>query len=138
MKNNLSTEDFFDHVIKIKQFSEDGITENRKPRIFKTGNKKNDYYRTLDGKFTHYKGQAKARNIDFNLSRKDFKALWQQPCSYCGSTIDTIGIDRIDSSKAYSQGNCISCCQTCNSMKNEKSDGEFRAQINLIESHISY
>jgi len=138
MKNDLSTEAFFSHICKIQQFSEDGVLERRKPRIFKTGNAKKDYYLTVDGKFVHYKNSAKKRNIDFNLSKNQFKSFWQQPCSYCGSTIDTIGIDRIDSSKAYSQSNCAPCCQTCNSMKNDKSEEDFKAHINLIHNHITY
>lgn len=138
IKNALSTEAFFIHVSKVQKFSEDGIIEDRKPRIFKTGNTKNDYYLTVDGKFSYYKGMAKKRNINFGLSLNQFKSFWQKPCSYCGSTIDTIGIDRIDSSKAYNQNNCIPCCTTCNSMKNDKSDGEFKTHINLIYSHITY
>ena len=138
MKNDLSTETFFSHICKIKQFSEDGILENRKPRIFKTGNAKNDYYRTVDGRFVHYKSEAKKRGIDFNLSKNQFKPFWQKPCSYCGSTIDTIGIDRIDSSKAYRSDNCTPCCAACNSMKNDKPEKDFEDHIALIFANISY
>jgi len=137
MKSDLSTEAFFSHICKIQQFSEDGITENRRPRIFKTGNAKNDYHRTVDGKFAHYKSGAKKRNIDFLLSKAQFEEFWQQSCSYCGSTINTVGIDRIDSSKPYSQSNCTPCCTTCNSMKNDKSEKDFKRQISLVYRSVS-
>jgi hypothetical protein len=47
------------------------------------------------------------------------------------------GIDRIDSSKGYIQGNCVSCCTLCNRMKMEHSLEIFFNQIRKIyDKHL--
>lgn len=81
--------------------------------------------------YIHYKNNAAQRNINFNLSEKDFKVLVKQNCYYCGQAPtktktasykneyeEINGIDRIDSSKEYSLDNCVPCCEMCNKMKN--------------------
>lgn len=45
------------------------------------------------------------------------------------------GIDRIDSSKGYSDDNCVSCCSMCNLMKNNYSVYDFLNHINKISSY---
>ena len=42
------------------------------------------------------------------------------------------GIDRIDSNIGYIKENCVSCCWTCNKMKNNFSQKEFLEKINKI------
>lgn len=51
--------------------------------------------------------------------------FWNQPCSYCGSEIKTIGIDRVDNSIGYSMNNSVSCCIICNRMKRNYKVEEF-------------
>lgn len=72
---------------------------------------------TLGKKFVTYKHGAKVRGHAFNLTKDEFSSFWQVPCTYCGSEVATIGIDRIDSSIGYSFDNCVSCCTMCNTMK---------------------
>ena len=67
-------------------------------------------------RYNTYKSSAKTRDIPFELTFEQFKLFWQKPCKY-GCTIDTIGLDRIDSSKGYTLDNVISCCATHNKMK---------------------
>jgi len=38
-------------------------------------------------------------------------------CSYCGGSIETIGIDRINSTLGYVLDNVTACCSICNTMK---------------------
>lgn len=59
----------------------------------------------------------KRRGIKFLMSREKFDELWAQPCSYCGARIETIGIDRLNSSGDYTDDNVVPCCPTCNKMK---------------------
>lgn len=95
--------------------------------------------------FIHYINNARQRNISWDLSDLEFKDLVLGKCYYCGdfpkSTKTTTwngvseavnGIDRIDSDIGYIKENCVSCCGTCNKMKNNFSQKEFLEKINKI------
>ena len=75
--------------------------------------------------FSYYKRNAKNRKIPFEITFDEFMLYWQQPCSYCGEKIITIGLDRIDNSTGYCAGNIIPCCHICNVMKNNHTINEF-------------
>lgn len=92
---------------------------------------------TFKGKLLSYKVGAEKREIEWRLSDDEFKSFWQKPCSYCGSEIETIGVDRLDSSIGYTIDNCTACCTTCNRMKLLMSKDEFINQIKLILKHIT-
>jgi hypothetical protein len=87
------------------------------------------------GKLSQYKGNAKTRNIAWELTRKEFESFWQEPCSYCGSEIETIGLDRIDSSQSYNIDNVVSCCSICNAMK---LDHSYEKWINHMKKVIKH
>lgn len=80
---------------------------------------------SLNGKYSNYKKNSKARGIIFEITLEDFSKFWNVPCSYCGELISTVGVDRIDNSKGYILDNIISCCSTCNSMKGKLSKEQF-------------
>ena len=86
----------------------------------------------LAEKAADYKRRAKNKGLVFELSTCDFVTLQHAHCEYCGGD-DTLGFDRIDSSKGYVQENVTACCKTCNIMKNTLSYGEFVAHINKIQ-----
>src|SRR3990167_8069720 len=65
--------------------------------------------KTPKGCFSHYKCRAKYRGKLFKISFEDFNTFWQQPCSYCGASIATIGLDRMDNQKGYLIGNFTPC-----------------------------
>jgi 5-methylcytosine-specific restriction endonuclease McrA len=92
---------------------------------------------TLERQYKIKGNMARHRSISFTLTPGEFEQLWQQPCSYCGDEILTVGIDRIDSSKGYSQDNCVPCCKRCNAMKSDMSIGEFLYAIRKIYDHIT-
>ena len=75
------------------------------------------YYYSCKGKYSEYKKSAKTRGHSFDLSVQEFESFWQKDCSYCGSAIVTIGLDRINSLAGYSIDNVVSCCSSCNTMK---------------------
>lgn len=78
---------------------------------------------------------AADRNYDFTLSLKRFAEIVTQKCFYCG-TIDKLnGIDRVDNSKHYIEGNVVSCCPTCNRMKHTMTIQEF---VNKCSSIVKY
>jgi predicted Zn-ribbon and HTH transcriptional regulator len=84
-----------------------------------------NYRKNLNGKWQQYKNNAKKRNLAFNLTLHEFGEYWQEPCSYCGSGIETIGVDRVDSSLGYTVENTVSCCFTCNEMKMTRTKAEW-------------
>ena len=80
--------------------------------------------------FSSYKGRAKSDNINFYLCYEFFESLVTKNCHYCGreplkvKSTDKVfyewnGIDRIDSNKDYSEGNCVTCCYICNKGKSD-------------------
>jgi len=93
------------------------------------------YYKppTPEIRYYQYKYGANKRNIDWNLSYEQFMLFWKKPCSYCGSPVETIGLDRIDSLKGYTIDNVVPCCgkraadhkMACNIMKSNASREEF-------------
>lgn len=94
-----------------------------------------------------YKRNAKNRNIEFILSKDDFREITKQECAYCGTSPDCVvrkdyngfngdyiynGIDRIDSKLGYTVENCVPCCARCNWMKNNIPKDDFIAHITKI------
>jgi hypothetical protein len=95
------------------------------------------YRNSIDSKFSQYRSLAKRRNISFLLTKDQFATFWQKPCYYGGNKpgheIETIGIDRIDSSKGYSIENCVPCCFRCNIAKNDMNIQDFFQWVRGIQ-----
>ena len=102
--------------------------------------------------FSTYKSNAFKRGLLFDLKLESLKELCSGQCRYCGcppatkywqkgallsservlaSTMMVNGIDRLDPSLGYVDGNVVSCCKTCNYAKLKMTETEF---INWIES----
>ena len=99
--------------------------------------------------FNTYKLGARNRNLCWELTKEQAKELFQQNCYYCGSppnqqskTTDAApefiynGIDRINNTLGYSQGNCVPCCSTCNYAKRDMEYDEFVCWIARIYRHL--
>ena len=89
--------------------------------IIKKNNNKN-YYKvysqSCSGRYSIYERNAKKRNLEFALDFKSYQDdFYQKPCYYCGEIC--MGIDRIDNSKGYIEGNMEPCCSKCNYLKND-------------------
>jgi hypothetical protein len=101
--------------------------------------------------FKSYKYNAEKREKSFCISSDRFYELTKQDCYYCGQEPknkikashynekhgDYIynGIDRIDSSKGYEEGNVVPCCGTCNIMKMALPQQEFLDHIERIHNY---
>lgn len=96
--------------------------------------------------YNKYKCSANYRNLEFNLSKKEFISLTKQKCHYCNiepkQNIETPykngsyifnGIDRLDNSRGYTLDNCVPCCGICNKAKRDLSYNEF---VNWIDRLI--
>jgi len=87
-----------------------------------------------------YKRHAERRGFKWLLSREFIERLIKQDCVYCGSKPSNIkktknsiggglvysGIDRIDSSKDYTEDNVVACCRVCNYAKSNMDVNEFK------------
>lgn len=113
---------------------------DRKPRYClhkkEISNQARKYHQSSKGKYRSYKESAKRRSFPFELSIEEFITFWQKPCHYCGDSIETIGLDRIDNSKGYSLDNCVSCCYICNIMKASLDKETFISHIRKINNHF--
>ena len=80
-----------------------------------------DYKETDRGRYF----SAKARSIKdhgvswWNLSEELYISLIANSCHYCKGPLNKkgSGLDRKDNSKGYIEGNVVSCCRKCNSVK---------------------
>jgi len=92
-----------------------------------------------------YQRNARVRDLVFRLNKDQFKNLTQGFCFYCGvpgsNVIDRLrhngvyvynGIDRLDNSVGYTKKNCVTCCKTCNWMKNTMNYKEFIDHVKRI------
>jgi hypothetical protein len=86
-------------------------------------------------KFNEYRRSAESRGLVFNLTLEQFESFWGKPCSYCGSQIITIGLDRVDNKKGYTLENITPCCWPCNRLKRGFSRSEFIEQRTKIAIH---
>lgn len=72
--------------------------------------------------------------IDFDT----FSSLVKGKCYYCGqvgsNSTGYNGIDRVDNSKGYIEGNVVSCCKQCNRAKGTESAELFRKYIEGVRS----
>lgn len=80
---------------------------------------------TQSRKYASWMKGAADRGIQWHLSMEEFLSFWGKPCTYCGSDIETVGIDRVDNKIGYRLFNCAPCCGTCNMMKGWKSPSKF-------------
>lgn len=99
-----------------------------------------------------YQVGAERRKLSFDLSLERFTELIKKDCDYCGAVPNqTIrvghrlskfhpsfkynGIDRVDTSKGYIEGNVVPCCGACNRAKARLSCGEFLRLVEAIYKH---
>lgn len=100
----------------------------------------------------NYKKSAHERGYKFELSEDEFRRLTKQPCYYCGQIADRPaprakgtngdylynGIDRIDNSKGYVEGNVRPCCKQCNIAKNVLSEVDFIDWVKRISARFEH
>ncbi len=98
-----------------------------------------------------YKNRSKLKNLEFELSNKEFEKLILDNCFYCGTKpLKNIsnrksfknhefikeliynGIDRIDSKYGYNLNNVVTCCYICNYAKRNLKINEFYQWLDNI------
>lgn len=77
--------------------------------------------RTPGRRYAANRWEAKKRGKSWTLSKEDYCRLAVAPCNYCGLPSKVaygVGLDRLDNSKGYEIENVVSCCDICNSVRN--------------------
>ncbi len=76
------------------------------------------------------------------ISIQTCRSLIMMACHYCGAPPSNTrkgmcyqGIDRIDNSRGYIDGNCIPCCQMCNFFKHKHGQDVFLNHVRAIAVH---
>lgn len=100
--------------------------------------------------FKQYVRGARERNLEFVLTKLEFRALTTQNCHYCGespsltrsfgpteeakahSSYTYNGLDRYDNSRGYTLDNVVPCCRKCNIAKWNLPADEFLLHIKKI------
>lgn len=95
------------------------------------------YKKTTESCYKKYKYEAWRRGIEFTLTLNTFKALWQLPCFYCGASIETIGIDRLNNAFGYKRDNVAPCCPICNRAKFQMSKESYIAHCKKVFEHCT-
>lgn len=91
---------------------------------------------TPKGRFMDYRRGAKQTDRPFELTFEQFLTFWQQPCIY-GCPIETVGLDRVDSSKGYTLDNLVPMCFGHNSLKSNKTLAEFENLCVLVAKKVN-
>ena len=112
--------------------------------------RKEKYAASFNTLYIQHKFSAKRRGIIFKLSKEDVKKITSQNCHYCNEPPNQVhsshklkcngayihnSIDRIDSSKGYTNDNSVPCCNYCNYGKNDLSKKDFLNHIKKIYNH---
>lgn len=85
--------------------------------------------------YKQYEQGAISRGKSFEISQELFENIRIQECYLCGkqnSAQHKNGIDRVDNSKGYIEGNIMSCCWDCNGMKRHYSFDDLFAKMSKI------
>lgn len=92
--------------------------------------------KTPGSMFDLYRRSAHKRGIVFRLKKDWFVSMLAKSCAYCGAEPppDTHrhGLDRVDNSVGYVEGNLVTCCFPCNQMKGRRSAPEFIQHVTSI------
>lgn len=127
IKGQLQVEQFLTQAKSVATYQSTGQTSTDWPFV---GSKRVDYKK--------YRRGAAERELEFVLTKEEFKSIIAPPCFYCGKRNGDghqNGIDRKDNSVGYTVENCVSCCRPCNFMKRNRTVQEFIDQCQKIATH---
>ena len=86
--------------------------------------------------FGIYRTNARRKGLPFSLTLNAFRKIVSQPCHYCGSVQSPSGVDRLDNSLGYAEGNTVPCCPKCNYAKRNMSVSEFIEWVTEVYAHL--
>ena len=94
----------------------------------------------------HKRKALSFRKLEFSIDIEAYAKLLKSNCIYCGhagsnkkiygkSEYSYNGVDRVDSSKGYVDGNCVPCCKFCNIAKGSMSLNDWNQWISRLVKH---
>lgn len=102
---------------------------------------------TLQYRLLSARNRAKYKNIEFSITIEHLEALWEQQegkCFYTGVNMVncnegdlSVSIDRVDSTKGYTEDNTVLCAWKINVMKNDQSLSQLLEYAQLLIKHNS-
>lgn len=98
--------------------------------------------------FSQVSRSSNSKDRAFTISKDEVWSLSQKPCYYCGCAPSNLmkrsarrpafmwhGLDRMDSSIGYIQGNVVPACWPCNRAKGNLSTSQFISNANRIAEY---
>ena len=128
MKGSLDSATFIKRTRHIHSFTKNTENPQKYPECFP------------DAKcvsYASYRSRAEKKELEFALSKDDYKTITEQDCYLCGkksTETNTNGIDRMDNAIGYTIENSKACCKECNHMKNSYSLEDLLAKIDSIQN----
>lgn len=108
-----------ENTSKVKKYRKNWIAEN-KDKV-KTYNKTQKS--STKGRYRRAIERASIRGIEFTLSFETYERVISTNCIYCNGSFGSVkwgvGLDRINNSVGYVEGNVVSCCKLCNQLKSD-------------------
>lgn len=84
---------------------------------------------------------AKARGMEFLVSKEEYKAAIDKGCYYCGANtwgFTGASLDRMDTTQGYTIDNVVACCPDCNMNKGTRFTAqEWKAAMQAIKNFRS-
>lgn len=120
-------------------------SKNRTEQIRIIGQRTKNPKAGMVGLYHRYAGDARKRNLLFDLTKAQFEDLTSRNCHYCGAPPSNVskswnqkyiynGIDRVDSLKGYFPANCVPCCDICNRAKSDLTLEEFTRWMQRLKN----
>jgi len=130
--------------------NQDKIKEWYKKNKIRILKRKKQYSQSLGGIYHLLKGNAKQRNIPFNLIKNDFKKWYKTQNKICiickkpeneirksitmiNKKVNRLTIDRVDNTKGYQLDNLCLLCFNCNAFKSNLTKKDIFKVENLLK-----
>lgn len=119
---------YFEMSPEKRKYHRDNARKNYHKRAEYNRKQKAEYRRKFPElhSWSVYTWGARARKMEFTLTKEDFFGIIKRDCVYCGAKPSLLnGVDREDNKKGYVKDNCVPCCAICNHMKHTLSVQDF-------------
>ncbi len=137
IKNTIDVESFLRKCVEISMYNK--LNEIKKDDYRLKFHENILFTKNTIRSYNGYKGDAKRRNIHFDLTSEQFSHILNNDCYLCGNSAEnqSCGIDRVDNNVGYIIENCKSCCKYCNYMKRDSVLNEFLEHIKQIVDYTT-
>ena len=86
----------------------------------------------VNGKFRLLSNRNKKFKESKLITIEEFREIVKKPCTYCGESVEVMGVDRVNNELGYTIENSTPCCMVCNFMKRVLSKEKFLEHIQKV------